>query len=187
MRTGLRKLYESTVLGRPVATLVVTTAITLLLGWFAPDFSLDASADSLILERDDDLRYYRSIRARYGSDDFLIVTYSPQNALFDAGTLGDLKILRDELATLPNVAGVTSILDVPLINSPAVDLDDISSGIRYLEDSATDRDLARQELLTSPLYQNLMINSDASTTALRVDMRQDDVYLRLREKRDHCR
>jgi len=184
MQTGLRKLYESTVLGRPAATLVVMTAITLSVGWFAPDFSLDASADSLILERDDDLRYYGSIRARYGSDDFLIVTYTPQGVLFDTDTLSDLKILRDDLAALPNVADVTSILDVPLTNSPAVDLDDISSGIRFLEDPETDRELARQELLTSPLYQNLIISSDASTTALRVDMRQDEAYLRLRERRD---
>ena len=185
MRTGLRKLYESTVLGRPAATLVAITAITLSVGWFAPDFALDASADSLILERDDDLRYYSSIRARYGSDDFLIVTYTPQRALFDTETLSDLKVLRDDLAALPNVADVTSILDVPLTNSPAVDLDDISSGIRFLEDPDTDRDLARQELLTSPLYQNLIISSDASTTALRVDMRQDAAHLRLRERRDH--
>ncbi|MCH8072618.1 MAG: MMPL family transporter [Proteobacteria bacterium] len=184
MPTGLRNLYESTVLGRPVATLVVVAAVTLSLGWFAPDFSLDASADSLILERDDDLRYYSSIRARYGSDDFLIVTYTPQNDLFDSGTLGDLRILRDELAALPNVASVTSILDVPLVNSPAVDLDDFSSGIRYLEDANTDRKLARQELLKSPLYQNLIISSDAKTTALRVNLRQDDVYRRLRARRD---
>jgi len=185
MQTGLRKLYESMVLGRPAATLVAITAITLSVGWFAPDFALDASADSLILERDDDLRYYGSIRARYGSDDFLIVTYSPQSALFDIDTLSDLKVLRDDLAALPNVADVTSILDVPLVKSPAVDIDDISSGIRFLEDPETDRELARQELLTSPLYQNLIISSDASTTALRVDMRQDEAHLRLRERRDH--
>jgi len=184
MQTGLRRLYESTVLGRPAATLVAMTVITLSLAWFAPDFSLDASADSLILERDDDLRYYGSIRARYGSDDFLIVTYTPQGALFDSDTLRNLKVLRDDLAALPNVAGVTSILDVPLVNSPAVDIDDISSGIRFLEDSDTDRELARRELLTSPLYQNLIISSDALTTALRVDMRQDEAYLRLREGRD---
>ncbi len=187
MRTGLRNLYESTILGRPVATLVVVTIITLSLGCFAPHFSLDASADSLTLEHDDDLRYYRSITARYGSDDFLIVTYTPRSALFDSNTLSDLQILRDSLAALPNVGGVTSILDAPLVNSPAVDIDDISSGVRYLENSDTDRELARQELLESPLYRNLLISSDASTTALRVEMRQDDEYLRLRDRRSELR
>jgi predicted RND superfamily exporter protein len=187
MRQGLRSIYESTVLGRPVATLIVVGAITLSIGWFAPDFSLDASTDSLILERDDDLRYYRSIRARYGSDDFLIITYTPQELLFDNGTLEDLRVLRDELAALPNVAEVTSILDVPLVNSPAIDLDDISSGIHYLENAQTDRELARRELTSSPLYRNLIISSDANTTALRVDMRHDAEYVRLRDRRDDLR
>jgi len=187
MQTAFRRLYESTVLGRPIATLVAVTAITFAIGWFAPDFSLDASSDSLILERDDDLRYYRLIRARYVSDDFLIVTYTPRKALFDSSTLDDLRVLRDDLAALPNVAKVTSILDVPLVNSPAVDLGDISSGIRYLENADTDRDLAREELLESPLYRNLIINSDATTTALKIDMRQDEEHLKLRDRRDDLR
>jgi len=184
---AFRNLYESTVLGRPIATLVAIAAITLAIGWFAPDFSLDASADSLILERDDDLRFYRSIRARFGSDDFLIVTYTPQEALFDGDTLSNLQEFRDELAALANVAKITSILDVPLVNSPAVDLDDISSGIHYLENTATDRNLARRELLDSPVYRNLIINADATTTALRIDMRQDEDYLQLRDRRDDLR
>lgn len=187
MRSGLRDIYESTVLGRPVATLIFIALFTVVVGWFAQDFALDASADTLILERDDDLRYYRSIRARYGSDDFLLVTYTPQRDLFDADTLRDLKILHDDLAALPDVAKVTSILNVPLVESPAVDLDDISSGIRFLEDPDTDRELARHELLESPLYQDLIISSDATTTALRVDMQQDEEYLRLRDRRDDLR
>jgi hypothetical protein len=37
MRSGLRDFYESTVLGRPVATLILTALIILTLGWFAQD------------------------------------------------------------------------------------------------------------------------------------------------------
>lgn len=143
MRFGLQETYEHTVLGRPVVALAAIALITLSVGWFSQDFALDASADSLILERDEDLRYYRYVRARFGSDDYLIVTYSPQKDLFDADTLRDLRALRDELVALPNVDTVTSILDVPLLNSAAVNLRDISSGIRYLGDADTNRRLAR--------------------------------------------
>ena len=185
--TGIRAFYEATVLRHPVATLVSIGLLTATFGWFAQDFALDASADSLTLENDRDLRYYREIRARYGSDDFLIVTYTPDKPLFDADTLADLKKLRDDLRALPAVKSATSILDVPLVNSPGVDLKKISSGIRYLEDENTDKTLARQELLTSPLYRNLIVSSDGSTTAIRVDMREDEEYLRLRQRRDELR
>jgi predicted RND superfamily exporter protein len=183
----LRSIYESTVLGRPVATLVVVALFTLSLGWYARYFSLDASAESLTLERDESLDYYRYVRARYGSDDYLLITYTPQAELFSDATLDDIRALRDALRALPNVQSVTSILDVPLVMSPPVDLRDIDTGVRYLEDGDTDRQLAREELLGSPLYRNLLISDDAATTVIRVDMRDDPEYRAMRGERDALR
>ena len=185
--THIRILYEAVVLRHPILTLVTIGLLIGSFGWFAQDFALDASADSLTLENDSGLRYYREIRARYGSDDFLIVTYTPKAPLFDTGTLAALKKLRDELRALPAVDSVTSILDAPLVNSPGVDLKKISSGIRYLESENTDQTLARQELLTSPLYESLIVSSDGSTTAIRVNLREDEEYLHLRQRRDDLR
>jgi len=187
MLTGIRDFYEAIVLRRPVATLLSIGLLTASLGWFTQDFALDASADSLTLENDSGLLYYRQIRARYGSDDFLIVTYTPDRALFDDDTLADLRELRDDLLALAAVENVTSILDVPLVNSPAVDLRNISSGIRYLDNDDTDRTLARQEFLNSPMYQNLIVSEDGLTTAIRVDMHEDEEYLQLRHRRDELR
>ena len=187
MGTRLPDLYDRAVLRQPLATLLVIAAITLVGGWFAQDFGLDATTDSLTLENDADLDYYRSIRARYGSDDFLIVTFTPHGDLFSDGVLRDLGYLRDELSLLPNVQSVTSILDVPLLRSPPVSLRQLSTGIRRLNQADTDVALARRELLSSPLYERLLISSDARTTAIRVDLVQDHEYLRLREARDLLR
>ena len=37
---------------------------------------LDISSDALLLEGDKDLKYLREINDRYGSKDFLVLTYS---------------------------------------------------------------------------------------------------------------
>ncbi len=187
MRPGLRDTYERLILDRPVLVLSAVALITLASAWFAQYFALDASADSLVLERDADLRYYRFIKARYGSDDYLIVTYTPESELFADETLRDLGSLRDELASLAFVEKVTTVLDVPLVASPRVKLREIATGVRYLENLETDRGLARAELLESPLYRDLIISADGRTTALRVDMRADEKYLSLREARDELR
>ena len=179
MANAAIKLYDSVVLGRPMVTLLVIAVVTLACGWFAKDFGLDATTDSLTLERDEDLTYYRSIRARYESDDFLIVTFTPSEDLFSEQVLADLKQLRDALAAVPGVDSVVSILDVPLIQSPPVDLQDLGSGMRRLGEKETDRGMAREELLTSPLSQNVIISTDAKTTAMRVDFVQDEEYLQL--------
>jgi predicted RND superfamily exporter protein len=183
----LARLYDRTVLDRPVATLIGVALVTMLFGWFVPRFSLDASTDSLILETDDDLRYYRSIRSRYGSDEFLIVTYTPDTPLFDDVALNDLRALRDSLMKLDRVASVVSILDVPLLQSPKIRLDDLPDGVHRLEDRGTDRALAQRELLTSPLYRNLVLSPDGRTTALRVDLHPDREYQALWDARDLLR
>ena len=184
---SIEQVYERTVLSRPVATLISIAAILLSLGWYAQYFSLDASADSLTLERDKSLEFYRYVRARYDSDDFLLVTYTPQEPLFADATLESLRSLRDELAAIPNVEAVTTILDVPLVESPPVDLRDIADGIRYLGNADTDGELARRELLTSPLYRDLLLSADGGTTALRVDFRRDLDYRAMRVERNALR
>ena len=148
---------------------------------------LSASADSLVLENDQALHYYRAIKARYGSDDFLIVTYTPNRELFDETVLADLQKLRDGLGALQGVGSVISILDVPLIDSPPVTLDELRDSIRTLEKPDTDRRLARRELLSSPLYSNLLISPDGGTTALQVNIRHEQTYYELRSRRNLLR
>ena len=46
------------------------------------NFKLDASSDSLVLESDDDLKYYREVSTDYSSSDFLIIIIAPKDALF---------------------------------------------------------------------------------------------------------
>ena len=157
--------------------------------FYIPDFKLDASSESIILEHDDALKYYRASRAIYGSDDFLIVVYTPHDDLFSPSSLAHLKKLRDELARIDSVQTIHSILDVPLVNSPKVSLAELrdGAGIRTLETPGVNRELARKELLESPVYQNHIISADGRTTALQVLFKEDATYNAMLNKRDRLR
>ena len=157
--------------------------------FYIPDFKLDASSESIILEHDDALKYYRASRAIYGSDDFLIVVYTPHDDLFAPSSLAHLKKLRDELARIDSVQTIHSILDVPLVNSPKVSLAELrdGAGIRTLETPGVNRELARKELLESPVYQNHIISADGRTTALQVLFKEDATYNAMLNKRDRLR
>ena len=181
------RIYERLVLGSPALVLGLTLLITLFFAWHSPSFQLDASADSLILENDQSLQYYRSVRSRYGSDDSLYVTYSPEGDLFDEAVLADLKTLRDKLAALENIKAVTSMLDVPLIESPPTTLTEISEQTNTIENGRGDIELARKEFTTSTLYRNLIMSPDARTTAMQVDFVDDDRYYELLDERDRLR
>ena len=162
----------------------------MVVGFFATwvdDFQLDASSDSLLLEGDQDLRFYRDIKARYGDDEFLVVTYQPEKDLFAAETLSHLKKLRDELSNLDTIDSVVSILDVPLLKSPPKSLSDLEEDVPNLLSPGTDKNLAKQELLTSKLYRNLLISSDGKTTAMQLNMVLDEGLKSLIEARDVLR
>ena len=176
-----------TIVEYPRSILVV---LALVVGFFATwvdDFQLDASSDSLLLEGDQDLRFYKDIKARYGDDEFLVVTYQPEKDLFAAETLSHLKKLRDELSNLDTIDSVVSILDVPLLKSPPKSLSDLEEDVPNLLSPGTDKNLAKQELLTSKLYRNLLISSDGKTTAMQLNMVLDKELKSLIEARDVLR
>ena len=176
-----------TIVEYPRSILVV---LALVVGFFATwvdDFQLDASSDSLLLEGDQDLRFYKDIKARYGDDEFLVVTYQPEKDLFAAETLSHLKKLRDELSNLDTIDSVVSILDVPLLKSPPKSLSDLEEDVPNLLSPGTDQNLAKQELLTSKLYRDLLISSDGKTTAMQLNMVLDKELKSLIEARDVLR
>jgi len=187
MLDRIQKAYHRIVLDHPWWVIVPILILLVLAATQVRHFHLDASAESLMLEGDEDMHYYREIRARYGSDDFLIVTWTPEAPLFEEATLDRLQQLRDELEQLEQVSGVMSILDVPLLDSPRVSLGDLETGLRTLRDEGTDRDMAREEFRSSPLYRDLLMNQDADTTAILVTLQRDEQAHKLLQRRDELR
>jgi hypothetical protein len=167
--------------------LLLASLLLVALAWQAPKLKFDASADALVLQGDTSLDYSREIGKRYGSEDFLLVTYEPNGDLFSPAVLDRLMQLRDQLAQLESVSSVTSILDVPLLYSPKISLSNIADGLPSLADARVDRSLAAQEFLHSPIYKGLLTNADNSITALQVNLTRDETYFFLLEIRDRLR
>ena len=82
---------------------------------------------------------------------------------------------------------MTTLLDVPLIDSPRTTLTEIQNEQRTLESPGTDRELARKELTESPLYRNLVVSPDGRTTAMQVNFRRDEQFRSLLERRESLR
>ncbi|HEY9053077.1 MAG TPA: MMPL family transporter [Gammaproteobacteria bacterium] len=179
--------YQQAILKHFVSVIITILVISLFFAYHIPKFKLDASADSLVLENDQALKYYRSIKARYGSDDFLIITYTPSQNLFSTEILTDLAELRDQLQLLDNVESVVTIHDVPLTQSPPVSLSELNREVRTLETADVDIIQARNELINSQLYRNMLISPDGLTTAIQVNFKRDETYYRLLKQRNQLR
>lgn len=188
MLSAFKTSYENLITRRPKLVLLFVALLTLGAALGLPRFKIDASADSLTLEADKALDYYREIAERYASGDFLVVTYRYKYGdLFDDESLSTLGRLRDELAQVDGVGSVQSILDVPLLYSPKLSITDIADGIRTLSTPGTDKKLARQEFLSSPIYRELILSPDGQTTALLVNLELDSRGIELVRERDALR
>ena len=188
MSATLLNLYQKTVLRHPLGAIFAVLVLTVAMAFGLPNFKLDASADSLTLEHDDDLNYFREVVQRYGSDNFLIVTFSPKEGdLFDDENLQLLSSLRGELASIEGVESMLSLLDVPLLYSPKVGVADLKNELNTLLSPGVDRQLAREEFLNSPIYKNLILSADGQTTGMLATLALDQKYLDLVSSRDALR
>ena len=85
-------LYSSWLLNKPKHILFILSIILILLSTSIPYFKLDASADSLILENDKDLKTYRDTLRRYQTKEFLVMTFTPNKGeIFDGRNLNLLE------------------------------------------------------------------------------------------------
>ena len=187
MKKNLSDIYFKWVIEKPVWALVFVALVVAGFSYHIPKFKLDASAESLVLENDNALEYYRKISKVYGSDDFLVITYSPKKDMMSDEVLADLKALSDELSKLNRIHSIDNILNVPLLNSPRVEIGKLATDIRTLETPGVDRELARKEFLESPIYKSLLMSPDGKTTIIRVNFKRDQRYFELLYQRNDLR
>ena len=147
------------------------------------NFQLDASSDSLVLENDPDLKIYREMGNLFSDSDFLIVTLRPNEDIFNKKSLQRIERIENEILEIDGVNQVLSILDAPIVEQPKVSLSEIGDNIKYLLDEGIDLQKAKQEILNNPIYQELIVSKDGSTTAFQILLDENENYENLIQQR----
>ncbi len=168
-------IYRQYLLGHPVLVLFFLAIILIISATNIKNFTLDASADTLILEDDRDLKIFRNISERYKSSDFMILTLTDKNKnIFSSDTLRLIDTLSREIKTIQNIDSVTSITNIPLVTSSEKPLTELINDIPNILSEGIDRDRAKEEILTSPIYKDLIISSNAKTTAMQLVIKKNE-------------
>ena len=155
---------------------------TLLLAYNALNLKIDASSDTLILENDKDLAYHQLLSKRYKTPDFLVIAYTPSNGLFSEESKNTIKNITSEILNLKRVESVNSILNVPLLESSNKSLADILEGVPVLEENIVDLEKAKEEFINSPLYKDNLVSTDFKTTAILVNLKDNEKLNNIKEK-----
>tara|TARA_Y100000389_G_scaffold180472_1_gene195300 strand:- start:739 stop:3135 length:2397 start_codon:yes stop_codon:yes gene_type:complete len=165
--------YQNTVLKNPRIIFSLLLVLLLSFGYFSKDFRLDASSETLLIEGDPDLEYLKEVTERYGSKDFLVLTYSPNEGMISDSSINNLLSLKYKIQSLDWVYSVITLLDIPLLNNSEAPLQERLQNFKTLKDEDVDRERGFKEILNSPIFRNFIISEDGNTSGILVNIKED--------------
>jgi len=136
----------------------------------------------LLIEGDPDLAYLKEITERYGSKDFLILTYTPNEGMITDSSINNLLSLKYKIQSLDWVHSVITLLDIPLLNNSDAPLQERLKSFKTLKDEDVDRNRGFQEILNSPVFRNFVISENGNTSGIIVNIKENKKLKNIEEK-----
>jgi hypothetical protein len=137
------------------------------------NIKIDNSSDSLLLQSDTSLKYYRDTAKNYKEDSSLVIAYEPKLDLLSKENITVMNKMTMELSSIKNILSVSSLVNVPLLKSTSMSLSEMLSHIPTINDSRIDISKVKEELLSNPLYTNNLVSMDLKTTAIMLNTNPD--------------
>ena len=169
----LAQMYQNLVLKKPKAIFVLLIISILSFGYYSKDFRLDASSETLLIDGDPDLAYLQEITKRYGSKEFLVLTYTPNEGMVADSSINNLLSIKYKIQSLDWVHSVITLLDIPLLNNSDAPLQERLESFKTLKDEEVDRERGFSEILNSPVFRNFVISEDGKTSGIIVNIKQN--------------
>lgn len=171
------------IIRKPIITLAIVLALVAGLSTYIQYINVDASPDSLLLESDPDLEYYREVHREYGTDEYIIVGYEPNSGLYSPESISFISQLTDQFQKVSGVSNVSSATNVPLLQQTYRDTDKGITNFRNLTTPDVDIERAQKEFSSSPLYASNLVSDDSKTTAIKVDIQKNETLVSLLQQK----
>ena len=167
-------IFIDTILGKNKNIfLFAIILLVIFFGYQSFNLQLDASSDSLILENDEDLIKSRKVSETYSSNDFLIITLTDDSGIVSQKNIDLIEKLNKDIKSLKWVKSTQSILDAPLLTVNNQTLSDLANEIKTINSKNINLKDAEQELQNSPIFKELIISKDASTSAILINLKEN--------------
>ena len=170
----MKFFFQSIIANKNLALFVLVTLSVILFSWI-DKFRFDASSETLVLEDDLSYELYEEMNDRFSSSDFLVVALIDQDIFSNQGLI-NLRKLEAKLEDVINVSNVISILDAPLFEQPKLSLVKSATNDKYLLVDDLNLISAKQELIESPLFNQLIINNLGTAVAMQINLDDAEDY-----------
>ena len=178
----ITQLYQNIILKNPKLVFIALLIALFSFGYFSKDFRLDASSETLLIEGDPDLKYLQEISERYGSKEFLILTYTPKDGMVTDSSINNLLSLKYKIQSLDWVHSVVTLLDIPLLDNSEAPLQERLKNFKTLKDEDVNKDRGFREIISSPVFRNFVISEDGKTSGIIVYIKKNKQINNLQNK-----
>jgi predicted RND superfamily exporter protein len=168
----LAQIYKKNIIEKPKFLFFIFILAALVFSFYSKDFRLDASSETLLIEEDPDLKYLKEVNKRYGSKEFLILTYTPNENMISENSVNNLLSLKYKIQSLDWVHNVITILDIPLLNTKDETLTDKLQNFSTLKSEGVNKEDGFNEILNSPVFRNFVISEDGKTSGIIVYIKE---------------
>ncbi len=178
--------YQNFILKNPKLIFALLIMALISFGYYSKNFRLDASSDTLLIDGDPDLKYLQELNERYGSKEFLVLTYTPNEGMITDTSINNLLSLKYKIQSLEWVHSVVTLLDIPLLNNSEAPLQERLENFKTLKDEDVNKDRGFKEIISSPVFRNFVISEDGKTSGIIVYLKKnkplDDIENKSKEE-----
>ena len=176
--------YQKNIIEKPKIIFVFLLLCVASFGFFAKDFRLDASSETLLIDGDPDLKYLREITERYNSKEFLVLTYTPNEDMISENSINNLLSLKYKIQSLNWVDSVITILDIPLLTSTDKTLTERLQNFSTLKSDGINKERGFNEILNSPVFREFVISEDGKTSGIIVNIKKNEIPEKFNNKKE---
>jgi predicted RND superfamily exporter protein len=164
LENGLEKLAHTIFRHRLKSILCMLVIVAAFISQ-VPKTTLDFSTEGFLHKNDPSIRTYNAFRDQFGRDEMVIIAMEPPQ-VFHTDFFTWLKALQEDIEeNVPYLDDVTSIINARNTRGNADELI-VEDLLETFPVDETSMALLKQRVMSNPMYKNLLISEDGSTTAM---------------------
>ena len=148
------------------------------------NFKLDASSDTLILQNDEDFKFFNYYNEIFPSKNFLVLAVKSNN-IIDHEFLSAINKIKTSLSKIENIDSIFTISDAPILISSKLKLTDLNKNIiPTLKDDQIELYTVLNEFSESPIFKEQIISKSQKVSAIIIYPKIDHKYYDLKKEKD---
>jgi len=168
IRNRIEKWFESyahAICRHRMKTIIIALSVTVALVSQIPKIRLDTSTEGFLHDNDPALIAYNAFRDQFGRDEVIIIAIRPPD-IFTHEFLKKINSLHEALEeNVPYIDDLTSIINARNTRGEVDELI-VEDLLEHWPQNEAEMALIKERVLTNPIYENLLISKDASTTTI---------------------